>query len=60
VALSPQQVRALARALGLPMTAEDLAEVTHRLNGLLDALAPLEALPLDTVEPVPTPPDLPR
>jgi hypothetical protein len=60
VALSPQQVRALARALGLPMTAEDLAEVTHRLNGLLDALAPLEALPLDTVEPVPAPPDLPR
>jgi hypothetical protein len=60
VALSPQQVRALARALGLSMTAEDLAEVTHRLNGLLDALAPLEALPLDTVEPVPAPPDLPR
>lgn len=54
MALSPQQVRALARALGLPMTTEDLAEVTHRLNGLLDALAPLQALPLDTVEPVPT------
>ena len=60
MALSPQQVRALARALGVAMTAEDLAEVTHRLNGLLDALAPLQALPLDTVEPVPAPPELPR
>jgi hypothetical protein len=39
------------------MTAEDLVEVTHRLNGLLEALAPLAELPLDTVEPVPAPRD---
>ncbi|HEY7650658.1 MAG TPA: hypothetical protein VID04_16805 [Methylomirabilota bacterium] len=57
MALSPPQVRAVARALGLPMTAEDLVEVTHRLNGLLEALAPLAELPLDTVEPVPAPRD---
>ena len=50
----------MARALGLPMTAEDLREVTHRLNGLLDALAPLQTLPLDAVEPVPAPPDPPQ
>ena len=50
----------MARVLELPMTAEDLAEVTHRLNGLLEALAPLVALPLDTVEPVPLPRDLSR
>lgn len=42
------------------MTTEDLVEVTHRLNGLLEALAPLAALPLDTVEPIPTPRDLAR
>jgi hypothetical protein len=60
VALSRQQVSAVARVLELPMTAEDLAEVTHRLNGLLEALAPLAALPLDTVEPVPVPRDLLR
>jgi hypothetical protein len=58
VALSRQQVSAVARVLGLPMTAEDLVEVTHRLNGLLEALAPLAALPLDTVEPVPVLRDL--
>lgn len=42
------------------MTAEDLVEVTHRLNGLIEALAPLATLPLDTVEPVPAPRDLSR
>jgi hypothetical protein len=50
--LTPEQVGALAAALGLPVTAEDLLEVTHRLNGLIDALEPLAALPLETVEPV--------
>src|SRR5262249_20566616 len=51
--LSPDRVRALADALGLPLSAEDLDEVTHRLNAVLDALAPLGSLPLDSVEPVP-------
>ena len=50
--LTTEQVGALAAALGLPVTAEDLVEVTHRLNGLIDALEPLAALPLETVEPV--------
>lgn len=58
--LTPEHVQGLAEALGLSLAAEDLAEVTHRLNGLLDALAPLQALPLDTVEPVPAPPELSR
>lgn len=51
--LTPEQVRATAAALGLPMTPDDLAEVTHRLNALLEALEPLGELPLDEVEPVP-------
>lgn len=51
--LAPEQVVALAAAAGLPMTRDDLAEVTHRLNAFLEALAPLAELPLDTVEPLP-------
>ena len=50
--LTPEQVGALAAALGFSVTADDVAEVTHRLNALLDALAPLADLPLETVEPV--------
>ncbi len=51
--LTQAEVAALASAAGLPMTPEDLVEVTHRLNAFLEALAPLAALPLDAVEPVP-------
>ena len=51
--LSPEQVEAMAGALGLPMSPDDLAEVTHRLNALLEALEPLGELPLGEVEPVP-------
>ena len=58
--LTAEQVAAMAAALGLPVTADDIAEVTHRLNALLEALAPLADLPLDTVEPVPVLPDEPR
>ena len=53
--LTTEQVGALAAALGLPVTAEDLVEVTHRLNGLIDALEPLAGLPLETIEPVTDP-----
>lgn len=56
--LSPADVRALARALGLAPTDEDLVEVAHRLNAMRDALAALSALPLDTVEPAPPAPEL--
>jgi len=51
--LSTEQVGALAAALGLPVTPDDVAEVTHRLNALIEALEPLAELPLETVEPVP-------
>ena len=51
--LTQAEVAALANAAGLPMTPEDLVEVTHRLNAFLEALAPLAALPLDAVEPLP-------
>ena len=43
--LSERDVRALARALELPLTDEDAAEVTHRLNAFIEALAPLGTLP---------------
>jgi hypothetical protein len=51
--LSPAEVGALARALGLPMSPGDLEEVTHRLNAFLEALAPLADLPLETADPLP-------
>ena len=43
----------MANGAGLTVDADDLVEVTHRLNALLEALAPLGALPLDAAEPVP-------
>ena len=58
--LTASQVTALAGAAGLPVTPDDVVEVTHRLNALLEALAPLADLPLETVEPVPGLPDEPR
>ena len=59
--LTEAQVRALAQALALPMTAEDAAEVTHRLNAFIDALAPLAALPIERIDATPAPidPDAP-
>ena len=54
--LSPSDVRALAAALDLHPSDDDLAEVTHRLNAMRDALAALAALPLDTAEPAPPTP----
>jgi Asp-tRNA(Asn)/Glu-tRNA(Gln) amidotransferase C subunit len=51
--LTTDHVAALAAALALPVTSDDLVEVTHRLNALIEALEPLAALPLETVEPTP-------
>jgi hypothetical protein len=51
--LHQDDVRRAAAALGVPVTDEDVAEVTHRLHAFLDALAPLAGLPLQAVEPVP-------
>ena len=56
--LSPEDVRALAGALGLAPTDDDLREVTHRLNAMRDALAALGALPLGAVEPAPPSPEV--
>jgi hypothetical protein len=53
--LTPDAVRTLAMAFGLAPTDEDLVEVTHRLNAMREALAPLGALPLDDVDPSPPP-----
>ena len=55
--LSEAQVRALAQALELSLTPEDLAEVTHRLNAFIEALAPLAELPPGGPEPLPAPID---
>jgi hypothetical protein len=51
--LTTDHVAALAAALGLPATPDDLIEVTHRLNALIEALEPVAALPLEKVEPTP-------
>lgn len=53
VKLSSEEVATLARAGGLRVSAEDLPEVTVRVNAFLDGLAPLDDLPLDTVQPIP-------
>jgi len=55
--LTPEQVLALAESLALPIAADDLAEVTHRLNAFLDVLGPLRELDLERVEPWPAMPD---
>jgi Asp-tRNA(Asn)/Glu-tRNA(Gln) amidotransferase C subunit len=55
--LTEAEVRALARALQLSLTAEDAAEVTHRLNAFLEALAPLAELDTEGVDAAPAPVD---
>jgi hypothetical protein len=51
--LTAEQVTTLARAGGLRVSADDLPEVTVRVNAFLDGLAPLDDLPLDSVQPIP-------
>ena len=51
--LTPEEVATLARAGGLRVLAEDLSEVTVRVNAFLDGLAPLDDVPLETVQPIP-------
>lgn len=55
--LTEAEVRALAQALQLPLSAEDAAEVTHRLNAFIEALAPLADLPPSRLEAAPAPID---
>jgi Asp-tRNA(Asn)/Glu-tRNA(Gln) amidotransferase C subunit len=55
--LEPDDVLQLAAALSLPLNGEDATEIAHRLNAFLDALAALDALPLERVEPWPIRPE---
>ena len=55
--LTESQVRALAQALQLPLSAEDTAEVTHRLNAFIQALDPLTELAAGGAEAPPAPID---
>ena len=57
--LTPDHVRALAAAAGLPLDGADLAEVTHRLNAFVDVLGGLATLDLTAAEPAPTSPPAP-
>ncbi len=55
--LAPEDVRRLAASLSLSLTGDDVTEIAHRLNAFLDALAALDALPLEEVEPWQTRPE---
>jgi hypothetical protein len=55
--LVPADVQAVAAAFGMALAGDDLAEVTHRLNAMRDALTPLGDLPLGAVVPAPPSPD---
>lgn len=55
--LTESEVRALARALQLPLTDDDAAEVTHRLNAFIEALAPLADLDVTGIDAYPAPVD---
>jgi hypothetical protein len=56
--LTESEVRALARALELPLTDADATEVTHRLNAFIEALEPLVELPgVVDAPPAPVDPD---
>ena len=56
--LTESEIRALARALELPLTDADAAEITHRLNAFIEALEPLVELEGDAeATPAPIDPD---
>jgi hypothetical protein len=51
--LTPEQVRTQLAFLGLkPVDADDLDEVTHRINAITETLLALEPPDLDAVEPM--------
>jgi Asp-tRNA(Asn)/Glu-tRNA(Gln) amidotransferase C subunit len=56
VTLTPEEVSVLARAAGLPVREDDLAEVTTRVNTFMDGLAALDGLDLASVQPMPVVP----
>ena len=51
--LSKDEVRGLARALGLTIPDENLAEVTYRYNALMEELSKLMKTDLGNSEPLP-------
>jgi hypothetical protein len=57
--VTPEAVRVLADAAGLPLIGDDVLEVTYRLNAFLAALAPLRDLALEEVPPLPAEPGAP-
>ena len=54
--LSPRSAQYIVRGVP-PAGRADAAEVTHRLNAFLEALAPLVDLPSGGPEPIPAPVD---
>ena len=58
--LTRAQVRRLLSARRLDVSADDLPEVTHRLNAMLEAVDALEHPGLDSIEPAPPPAFEPR
>jgi len=52
--LDEAEVKALADAINVKVPEVDLPLLVIRLNGMIGLLQPLEALPLNDVEPVPT------
>jgi Asp-tRNA(Asn)/Glu-tRNA(Gln) amidotransferase C subunit len=47
-----EQVREMARLAGIPLAPEEVPEVVHRLNALIDALEALRGLDLEEVQPL--------
>lgn len=54
--VTPDAVRAMAEAAGLPLTPDDAVEVAHRMNAFFHALGPLATLELARVPPLPIDP----
>lgn len=53
--LTFEEVAALARAVGLVLSDDDLVEVTHRLNVIIPGVERISHPDLDTVAPIPFP-----
>jgi len=49
--LTPEEVGALLKSLGLPADPADLPEVAHRVNAVNEALSALDHPDLDSTEP---------
>lgn len=53
VELSSEEVMALARSVNLPISEDDLLDVTHRLNAMLEGIETIDHPALDEVVPYP-------